>query len=156
MYLGSTWEAMEANQAAESEVLRPTIEEAEAAEAAANEAEKARLLELAREGYNEWKHAQMVQLAPVALKVKNAIEAKTNMCLTSDKPPVGTEAYRVTRRGERMNYTSYTLRRMPAGAREALMGLVGGDDVSKRECKEADCLHPCFGPLHASNCNKCY
>ena len=98
----------------------------------------------------------MVQLAPVALKVKNAIEAKTNMCLNHDKPPVGTEAYRVTRRGERMNYTSYTLRRMPAGAREALMGLVGGDDVSKRECKEADCLHPCFGPLHASNCNKCY
>ena len=98
----------------------------------------------------------MAALAPVALKVKNAIEAKSNTCLDSTKPPIGQEAYRVTRRGERMNYTSYIIKKMPPAAREALMGLMGNGDVSKRECKDADCLHPCFGPLHASNCNKCY
>merc|ERR1711997_49612 len=108
------------------------------------------------EAYEEWKQNQMAALAPVALTVKNAIEAKANTCLDASKPPVGKEAYRVTRRGERVNFTSYTLKKMPREARDALMGLMGDGEVSKRECKDADCLHPCFGPLHASNCNKCY
>ena len=59
----------------------------------------------------------MAALAPIALKVKNAIEAKQATCSDSTKPPVGQEAYRVTRRGERVNFTSYTLKKMPPAAR---------------------------------------
>ena len=55
MYLGSTYDAIEALQNAETEVLRPTLEEAEAARAAANEARRAELVEAARVSYQEWK-----------------------------------------------------------------------------------------------------
>lgn len=55
MYLGSTYEAIAALQDAETEVLRPTLEEAEAARAAANEARRVELVEAARESYQAWK-----------------------------------------------------------------------------------------------------
>lgn len=114
MYLGSTWEAIEAAQNAETTEIQPAITDAENA---ANEAEKQRLLQEARDAYDGWKQNQMAALAPIALKVKNAIEAKQAMCGDSTKPPVGQEAYRVTRRGERVNFTSYTLKKMPPAAR---------------------------------------
>ena len=98
----------------------------------------------------------MARLAPVALKVKNAITAKSNTCLNHDKPPAGTLAYRLRRGGELMNYTDYTLRKLPNGAKRALMSIMGDETLGGTACKGADCLHPCFGPLHASNCNKCY
>ena len=98
----------------------------------------------------------MAKLAPVALKVKNAIEAKTNMCLNSRKPPIGTKAYRVGGIGNRINYTEKMLKNLPTEAKRALMTILGDGEIGGRACKDADCLHPCFGPLHASNCNKCY
>ena len=60
------------------------------------------------------------------------------------------------RGGELLNYTDYTLKKLPTGAKQALMRIVGDGEIGGSACKEADCLHPCFGPLHASNCNTCY
>ena len=36
------------------------------------------------------------------------------------------------------------------------MTILGDGDIGGSACKDADCLHPCYGPLHASPCNKCY
>ena len=59
-----------------------------------------------------------------------------------------------------MNYTEYTL----AGLRSKkaktaffkLAGPAGENSVSEDACAEADCLHPCFGPLHGRACHLCY
>ena len=95
-------------------------------------------------------------LAPVALKVKNAIEAKSAMCLNHAKPPVGIAAYKLRPNGRRFNYTTYVLKKLPGPAKKALWKILGDGDIGGKACKDADCLHPCYGPLHASDCHKCY
>ena len=94
-----------------------------------------------------------VRLAPVALKVKNAIEAKSAMCLKDDKPPVGTAAYKLRPNGRRFNYTTYLLKMLPRPVKKDLWKILGDGNIGGKACKDADCLHPCYGPLHASDCH---
>ena len=74
MYLGSTYDAIAAAEDAEVELLKQQV--LDEAEQEANAARKAALVAAARESYETWKRGEMARLAPVALKVKNAIEAK--------------------------------------------------------------------------------
>ena len=78
------------------------------------------------------------------------------MCTDHSKPPPGAAAYRMRALGPKMNYTTMTLKKLPDGAKSALMDILGDGDIGGSACKDADCLHPCYGPLHASHCNKCY
>ena len=73
MYLGSTYDAIADAEDAEVEVIRPGLDDAEGE---ANAARKAALVAAGRESYETWKQGEMARLAPVALKVKTAIEAK--------------------------------------------------------------------------------
>ena len=73
MYLGSTYDAIAAAEDAEVEVISPGLGDAEQEP---NPDRKAALVAAARESYETWKQGEMARLAPVALKVKTAIEAK--------------------------------------------------------------------------------
>ena len=73
MYLGSTYDAIADAEDAEIEVIRPGLIDAEEEP---KPDRKAALVAAARESYETWKRGEMARLAPVALKVKTAIEAK--------------------------------------------------------------------------------
>ena len=76
-----------------------------------------------------------VRLAPVALKVKNAIEAKSAMCLKDDKPPVGTAAYKLRPNGRRFNYTTYLLKMLPRPVKKDLWKILGDGNIGGKACK---------------------
>ena len=79
------------------------------------------------------------------------------MCTDPSKPPPGAAAWQRVQNGPTMNYSTMVLGKLPVHtARKALLEILGDEDVDWRTCTETDCLHPCFGPLHASPCNKCY
>ena len=73
MYLGSTYDAIRDGENQEIEILQPVIIDIDTE---TNEERRAALLASARESYETWKQGEMARLAPVALKVKTAIEAK--------------------------------------------------------------------------------
>ena len=73
MYLGSTYDAIADAEDAEVVVISPILDEIEWEP---KPDAKAALLAAARESYETWKQGEMARLAPVALKVKTAIEAK--------------------------------------------------------------------------------
>ena len=73
MYLGSTYDAIADAEDQEIEILQPAIIDADRE---TNEERRAALIASARESYETWKQGEMAKLAPVALKVKTAIEAK--------------------------------------------------------------------------------
>ena len=69
-------------------------------------------------------------------------------------PPVGTRAYRTRRFGRRKTYTDYTMDKLPDAAKNHFFALLGAQGaVTSDDCADADCLHPCFGPLHGRSCH---
>ena len=73
MYLGSTYDAIADAEDEEVVVISPILDEIEWEP---KPDRKAALVAAARESYETWKQGEMAKLAPVALKVKTAIEAK--------------------------------------------------------------------------------
>ena len=73
MYLGSTYDAIADAEDEEVVVISPILDEIEWEP---KPDRKALLVAAARESYETWKQGEMAKLAPVALKVKTAIEAK--------------------------------------------------------------------------------
>ena len=73
MYLGSTYDAIADAEDEEVVVIGPILDEIEWEP---KPDRKALLVAAARESYETWKQGEMAKLAPVALKVKTAIEAK--------------------------------------------------------------------------------
>ena len=73
MYLGSTYDAIADAEDEEVVVISPILDEIEWEP---KPDRKAVLVAAARESYETWKQGEMAKLAPVALKVKTAIEAK--------------------------------------------------------------------------------
>ena len=102
-----------------------------------------------KEAYEEYKkqyNEQNIQL--VDLKVK-----KASKCSKMEYS-VGEKAYRLYDAVD-VNYTVH------------LSAQIGGSTMSKfyqyfhgspnrEQCEQADCLHPCYGAAHESNCNLCF
>ena len=147
-YLGSTWEAVkEEGDAQITEVIDPVLDAAET---------QAELLAQARADYDAWRDAQFERLTAVAEKIQKAAEDKEAVCQDPDGkiPPVGTRAFRKRRFSRRQTYTNHTLDSIPDSAKAHMFALLGAEGaVTEEDCVDADCLHPCFGPLHGRSCH---
>ena len=147
-YLRSTWEAVKEEGDAEIAVcISPVIEAQE---------RQAELLAQARADYDAWRDAQFERLTAVAEKIQKAAEDKEAVCQDPDgnMPPVGTRAFRKRRLGRRKTYTNYTLDSISYSAKARMFALLGAEGaVTEEDCVDADCLHPCFGPLHGRSCH---
>jgi len=82
------------------------------------------------------------------------MQAKKAATCSTAKPAVGEKGFKVY--GAPVNYSQYY---------GALYGVVYMNKFypnyyqgspTQEECEEADCLHPCYGASHETNCHTCY
>lgn len=103
--------------------------------------------------YEEYKKQYNAAIGEQKAQIEGMVAKKADAC-SKMEVSVGEKAYRLYGAVD-VNYTVH------------LSAQVGGSTMSKfyqyfhgsptrEQCEQADCLHPCYGASHESNCNLCF
>ena len=105
-----------------------------------------------RAAYNDYKTEYNEEVLPLKEQYNAAVAKKAEKC-DAFTPAVGSKPY--TMYGMQINYTQAASMQLGAAKMRTFYTYLTGSPTQE-QCESADCLNPCYGAAHESNCSLCF